>query len=216
VPKELPPQRDLDVLTRALADKPDASRTLAGLVGAAQANLDEFKAITAQVQALQQQLASTQSKVSELEAVRAELEKRLAESVTRVASLEGELRTTQAQLTNSASQIATLQKTVADLQEQVRNVDGRSGSRTVVDLVGELRADAAHLFAAPIRAPGAPSGPGVVVDGLEFEIRGDLAIGDKIGIRTFPPDRAGPEGASVLRFSLKPEMRVEVPDEETK
>jgi seryl-tRNA synthetase len=215
VPKELPAKSALDLVARVLADKPEAAKTFAELVGAAQTNLDELKPTVAQVQSLQQQLVKTESKVSELEAIRAELEKRLAESVTRAARLESELKVVQAQLANGAAQIATLQKTIADLQEQAKTDHGRS-PRTVVDLVGELRADAAHLFAAPARVPDAPTGPGVIVDGLEFEIRGDLAIGDKIGIRPFPPDRAGPEGASVVRFSLKPEMRVEVPDEEKK
>lgn len=164
-----------------------------------------------QVRDAQEKQAGAEHALSDLQARFAEADRQARDKIGQAAKLESDLQLATARLTESVARIATLEKTVADLRGSAA-----TGARPITDLVRELHADASTLFAKPIRSPEAPQAPGVIVDGLEFEIRGDLAIGDKIGLRTFAPDRAGPEAASVVRFSLKPEMRVEVPDEEKK
>jgi hypothetical protein len=156
-----------------------------------------------------EKLANAERALSELQIRFTETDRQAQDKIVQAAKLESDLKLATARLAESTTRISELDKIVADLRGRTA-----TSSRPITDLVNELHADAATLFAKPIRPPDAPHAAGVVVDALEFEIRGDLAIGDKVGLRTFSPDRAGPEAASVVRFSLKPEMRIEVPDED--
>jgi hypothetical protein len=79
-------------------------------------------------------------------------------------------------------------------------------ARPVVELVEELRAEAARLFSDS--EPGI-GGATVEVTGLDVELRGDFALEEKIvGIRPFAPGRAGPESASTIRFALRPILHI--------
>jgi hypothetical protein len=158
---------------------------------------------------IQQKLAIAERALSELQIRFTETERQAQDKIIQIARLESDLKLATTRLAECATRLAELDKVIADLRSSTA-----SGSRPITALISELHADAAALFAKPIRPPEAPHASGVVIDALEFEIRGDLAIGDKIGLRTFSPDRTGPEAASVVRFALKPEMRIEVPDEE--
>lgn len=138
----------------------------------------------------------------------------LNEQVAQITKLESELRLARAQQAQSASEVASLHSTVADLQNRLKASGEAGGSKPIVDLVDELRADVAGLFTVPFRASDQPEAPGVVIDGLDFEIRGGLTLGQKVGLSSFAADQHDPAAASVVRFSIRPEMRVRVPDED--
>jgi hypothetical protein len=156
------------------------------------------------------------------------LETRLSQSEAREAQLLKQVQDLTARCDQLAKahdalqrQHQTLGAGLADARLGILNMSGaaaqptpKPGSgRPIVDLVSQLRADTQSLFAQSIATSGRP---GVVVEGLDVEIRGDLDLGDKVGIRTFAPGQSGPAAASVIRFSLKPELRIEVPDKPNK
>lgn len=133
-------------------------------------------------------------------------------NVREAVKLRSELQRANAQLAKGVSEIATLQQTIADLQDKLKASGEAKSARAIADLVQDLRADAANLFAAPFRSEESSGVPGVVVDGLDFEIRGALDIGDKVGLRAVSASQAGPDTVSIVRFSLRPEMRIREPD----
>lgn len=94
--------------------------------------------------------------------------------------------------------------------EPVRPGPVRPGpAMSVPDLVGGLRREAADLFAAI--GPEEADGPGLVVEELDIEIRGDLDLDDGVGLRAYAADRASPQAASTIRFKLRPEVRIVAP-----
>lgn len=218
MPRDLPAQFDIDAALRALTEtrQPNAVITITQLIEASRSNFNELNAAIAQSRILQQQLAQAENALAESKIRYAEVSKHWQDLTAQTVKLESELRLAQAQLNQSGSEIASLQKTIADLQDRLKAATSAAASKTIADMVGELRADAAQLFAKPFRAAESPTKPGVVIDGLDFEIRGGLVIGDKIGLRAFAADNLDPAAASILRFSLRPEMRVEVPEDSTK
>lgn len=214
MPKELPDDR---VILAGAAALPRTMQpqiaAINELVDTSHQNLTELHATTEKLQATRQQLVQSESALSELKLRQAEADKRVQEQTVQAVKLGSDLRLAQVQLAQSVTDIASLHKTVADLQDRLKAAGGPSASRAIHDLVGDLRADAANLFAKPFRAADSPTAPGVVIDGLEFEIRGGLVIGDKVGLRSFAADQPDPAAASIVRFSLRPEMRIEVPDD---
>lgn len=96
--------------------------------------------------------------------------------------------------------------------------EGGSGfvPRQIVRLVEELRRDAEPLLSRqPAAATGASSGPRVAVGGLDIELRGVFSVEDgKAAISTFPPGSASPEAASTIRFTLRPEQRIEIAEDD--
>lgn len=215
MPIDLPNQMAIDAVVRALTDPSlrNALTTVTQLVSASRGNLSELAATRTQLQAAQQKLAESEGALSEFKLRQAESDKRLQEQTMQAVKLGTDLRVAQAQLAQNIGEIAALQKAIGDLQDRLKAAGAQPASKPVADLVSELRADTADLLGKPFRAADNPAAPGVVIDGLEFEIRGSLVIGDKIGLRTFAADQSDPAAASVMRFSIKPEMRVEVPDE---
>jgi hypothetical protein len=212
---KLPTQTVLDATVRALTERglTQVLTTVTQLVATSRGNLSELDATTAQLKTTQKQLVQAESSLSKLKLRQAEVEKQVLQQTSQAVRLESDLRLAQTQLAQSGTELASLQKTIGDLQERLKAAGGQPASKPVVDLVSELRADAANLFAKPIRAADSSTVPGVVVDGLEFEIRGGLVSGDKVGLRTFAADQTDPATASIVRFSLKPEMRIELPDD---
>jgi hypothetical protein len=204
---KLPTQTVLDATVRALTERglTQVLTTVTQLVATSRGNLSELDATTAQLKTTQKQLVQAESSLSKLKLRQAEVEKQVLQQTSQAVRLESDLRLAQTQLAQSGTELASLQKTIGDLQERLKAAGGQPASKPVVDLVSELRADAANLFAKPIRAADSSTVPGVVVDGLEFEIRGGLVRSACAHLQLIKQIRRLP-ASSAFRSSQKCEL----------
>ena len=148
MPKELPEDR---VVLAAVAALPQTMQpqisAITELVDTSHQNLNELIVVNEKLQTTQQQLVQSENALTELKLRQAEADKLVQQQTAQAVRLEGELRLAQAQLAQSSTEMVSLQKTISDLQERLKAAGGQPASKPVADLVRELRADAADLFA---------------------------------------------------------------------
>lgn len=205
----------LAAIWRSVGAKPD--RETAALAQALDERLARLEAGAAADAELAARLANFERSHKQLSEVVQGLGARLgpiAEAVTasegRNTALAGRFSALTEGQSSLRSDLAQLERGMAELARSPPAPEP-GPARGMVDLVADLRGEVAQLFQAPTKGA---TGDGVVVEGLDVEIRGDLALGEGVGIRPYAPGKAGPEAASTIRFTLRPEVRIVPPPQE--
>lgn len=134
------------------------------------------------------------------------------------AGLQRNLGEAQEALTARGVELETLRKEVARQAGLVQDLNTKLGALQaeppkigVQDLVGRFKGDIDRINAEVV----AQKSAGMLIDGVEVEVRGGIDVRDGLHITQLPASALGVASVSVLKFNLKPASPLRIVDDDT-
>ncbi|MDQ7974885.1 MAG: hypothetical protein REJ24_20065 [Rhodocyclaceae bacterium] len=149
-----------------------------------------------------QAVAVRDTEIQRLGDTNTELQKQLATATQTVVSRDAELGGLRKELAGQAERNVRL---AAEL-EQLKNQTAKIG---IQDLVSQVKLGIDRVNTEVI----AKKAPGMLVEGVEVEVRGGIDVKDGLQITQLPASALAEHSVSVLRFQLRPSSPLKIVDE---
>ena len=150
-----------------------------------------------------QALTVRDTEIQRLSDTNVDLQKQLGTATQNVVSRDAELGGLRKEV---AVQAERNQRLAAEL-EQIKTQTAKIG---IQDLVGQVKQGVDRINSEVI----AKKTPGMLVEGVEVEVRGGIDVKDGLQITQLPASALAEHSVSVLRFQLRPSSPLKIVDED--